>query len=1334
MHRFTKTACVAVLMIGAGVGYGQLPPDSPERETLLAKRDQLTKQASTLLKGQKLTEATRVVEERLGVEKQIFGGTHPEVEKTLNILVEFYRAAGDWSGIARARKEMAEITEKAHGPKHWRTRSARAEAATSAAVAQLPANRREEWEATESDLQGGMKLLQSRAPGDAITPLKRAVTESKRLLGEKTTDYAAKLQVLALAYMKTGQLRPASEAFAGLVLQNRELYDEPHPETTVNTYFLGAVLRKCGRSGEAEPLLIRSLRDARELAKDGGVSPNMLFSMIRGLGAYYLELEDTGEAGPLVREVRQTAARNYGELSDEFVSALTDAGLFHIIRYEFDEAEAVLEKAAELAPKVYGPRSSQPARVLYRYGELFRKMGRYRRAEAELKSALAVLDKADPPAPDQVVACENELGLVTLDLGFPRDALPYFIRAVEGGKRLYGEDHPMYAALLHNLALAREKGGEFPEAERLYTRALEIKQAREKDGLDAAITLETLGSFYLAAHDYARAEPLLRKALDIRVRVRGENHPVVATTFNELGVLYLTRGDYRRAEPFLRRAAESRQKVLGRHPDTAKSFDNYAKLYAAMGNLLRAAELYRAALDIRRAVLPDGHPDLAVGVNNLATVLGEVGAWDKAEPLFREAVAMIEKSGSEKRPQLAVALQNLGMACDALNRRDEAGKYLTRSLELWDEHAKAHPGSRPHPDRAGTLSSLAVLRWRQDKGADALELMSKAVAVRRGALGPDHPLLAITIINQGMMLRAVGRPKEATAAVEAALRIEQRSLDQVFGFASEPEMLAYAAQVQSSLFQVIALVADRPDDPAAVEHALGWVVRRKGIVLDTLCRYRTLESSIEGDPALAAQVREYRGLRQQFVDMSLSPGPTDGNEEIARLEGKANALQAAISRRFTEDRPVRETEWGLAQIRASLPRRAALVEYVRVRAADLLRGGRNEESRYVAFVLTADPKKPARMFDLGPAEEVDGAVAAVRKKLGPIGPEAEAQEERFYKRAAVRLYEKVFKDLAPALDGVETLLVSPDGALNHVPFAALVGPGGRYLIESYRIAVLPSARDLIRPRAGERGEGVVVFADPDFDLDPDQRVRPGKRPAVPVGRSAGAGFRTGWTRLAGARAEAGAIRKALAGSALGPVRVFEGRDATEEEVKAVRSPRILHFATHGQFVEKVAGLAPADLRTPAARVMAADNPLLRSAIILAGANRPPPDLGPRTEDGLLTAEEVALLDLRGTDLVVLSACESGLGKVEDGEGVYGLRRAFLHAGARSVVASLYTVPDTETAGLMGQFYTRLAGGKGKLDALRGAQLAAIRERHGDKDDRPAHPCYWAGFILIGDSN
>jgi MYXO-CTERM domain-containing protein len=357
--------------------------------------------------------------------------------------------------------------------------------------------------------------------------------------------------------------------------------------------------------------------------------------------------------------------------------------------------------------------------------------------------------------------------------------------------------------------------------------------------------------------------------------------------------------------------------------------------------------------------------------------------------------------------------------------------------------------------------------------------------------------------------------------------------------------------------------------------------------------------------------------------------------------------------------------------------------------------------------------------DLGEAAPVEAAVEALLEKLRRAATDP--------KPAARALDALVMEPVRRLLGETRQVFLSPDGALNLVPFAALRDEEGHYLIERYAFTYLTSGRDLVRFGASSPAhEGPVVVAAPDFGAVP--KATPGRAAAAAKGRRSADMGAGAWKPLPFAAEEGRALSQQLPGA-----RIFIGAQATENAIKALRSPTLLHIATHGFFLPDQPELrAPSsfndmsfsspELRGGARRALPyAENPLLRSGLIFAGANRGQSG----NDDGVLTALEASQLDLTGTELVVLSACETGVGDAPSGEGVYGLRRALVIAGAETQVMSLWKVSDEATREQMQAYYGRLLKGGGRSDAMRQVQLAML------SDPQRAHPYFWASFIVSG---
>jgi CHAT domain-containing protein len=430
------------------------------------------------------------------------------------------------------------------------------------------------------------------------------------------------------------------------------------------------------------------------------------------------------------------------------------------------------------------------------------------------------------------------------------------------------------------------------------------------------------------------------------------------------------------------------------------------------------------------------------------------------------------------------------------------------------------------------------------------------------------------------------------------------------------------------------------------------------------------------------------------------------------------------------DRTLRDAS--LEHVAAALPEDSALVELACFDEWTLPGplAPPESKSRYLALVLHAGKPEAVAFVDLGYAEHIDGLVASYRSAVTCEQESVDGRTWNLPASLAAPVVPEAGEALRVALDpllvalgSTRRVFVAPDGELCRLPLEVVPAAGGGYLVDEYHFSYLTSGRDLLRFGAGAVGAPgeAVVIADPDFDLAAVKGAPP-EAPAATALQSRDLHGNVGpFTRLPGIEKEGRAVAKQL------QVTPWLGAEALEERLRALRSPRVLHVATHGFFLhDQATPAAPAG--DPFGRLVAAgrENPLLRSGLALAGANtwlagRPlPPEAG----DGLLNGEDVAGMDLGATELVVLSACETGLGEVHRGEGVYGLRRAFTVAGAKTLVMSLWKVPDEETQRLMQTFYEGLSKGQGRSEALREAQKKLRAEN--------PRPRYWGAFICQGE--
>jgi CHAT domain-containing protein len=643
----------------------------------------------------------------------------------------------------------------------------------------------------------------------------------------------------------------------------------------------------------------------------------------------------------------------------------------------------------------------------------------------------------------------------------------------------------------------------------------------------------------------------------------------------------------------------------------------------------------------------------------------------------------------------------------------------------------------------------------------ALPLHQRAAEIRRTALGEDHPDYADSLHNLAAILTASDRAAEALPLLQQVAAIDDRMIGQVLSIGSERQRIAFLQTLRGRFYVTLSLVLEHlGESPAAVRSAFDLVLRRKAIAAEATATQR--DAVLGGKyPSLRPRLQELVALRMQVARATLAgpgpEGPKAHRRRLAEWSAQKERLESELARQVPEmnlERTLRAADHRAVAL--ALPEGVALAEFVRFPIADFhavaARGEKSwQPERYMAFVLRAGDPDDVRMIDLGEAGPIDfmiadfraGVIAVDRDRDITLSPRPEVSSPVSTEGLGTRLRAALFDRLMPALEGHTRLLIAPDGDLTRLPFEVLPGADDSRLIDGYRISYLSCGRDAIRLGATATGTPTspLLFADPDFDLEADGRpTADPKLAAHPAGRHSRDLDRRRdayhFHRLPGTRAEGQRIAALLGVQPALDAAALEGRLKDE-----CRSPHILHLATHGFFLPDqqpdlrpaAPGLGVEPIGFPGEEPGASrlsgpqmEDPMLRSGLALAGANTwlKAGNLPEEAEDGLLTAEDVTGLDLLATELVVLSACETGLGQVHVGEGVFGLRRAFVLAGAKTLVMSLWKVPDEPTRELMEDFYGRLLAGEGRAEALRQAQLA-MKAKYPD-------PFYWGAFICQGD--
>jgi CHAT domain-containing protein len=866
-------------------------------------------------------------------------------------------------------------------------------------------------------------------------------------------------------------------------------------------------------------------------------------------------------------------------------------------------------------------------------------------------------------------------------------------------------------------ALALESAAQFAEARTLFERALALSEAaRGPDSIFSSLMVLHLAGNALETRDDARSTTLYLRAVAMLDKAWGAEHPYPAIARSRLALLQQRAGQGPSAEAMLRPAMETVERTLGaEHPWFALCLMTQANLRDEAGDLDQAESIGRRALAILEAIDDVETNHYAALLNNLGDIARQRRDYTRAETLFLRALALTEKLEGPDSFHVSTDCQNLGII--ARERKDyaRAVAYYTRALSIRERLLGAD-----HPDVAPILNNLANVQRATGDVSGALQTHFRALRIWEATRGPWNRAALNSVGNIARTYASIGDIAQAIAFQRRADAIIERQLDLNLAVGSERQKLAFAGSIAERTDRTVSLSLNEAAGNADASALAALVLlQRKGRVLDAMTETVASVRQRVSAPGDRALLDERNTLTTQLARLALNPPDEDRagdrQQRVNELEARRERIEAALSEHSAELRS-RMLPVTLDAVQAAIPAGAVLLELTVFRPFDP-KAERNAEAyrsaHYGAFIIgrTGAP----RGFDLGPAEAIDRAIDVLRQALRDPARADLRQRAR-------ALDVLVMQPLRAAFGDATRVLISPDGALNLVPFEALVDERGRYLIERYAISYLTSGRDLLRMQVARvaLSPPVIVadplFGEPSATADATRSARPAN--GAPRSITSADELATMYFAPIGGTAEEARAIKALFPEAT----LLTGRLATRAAVAQLQAPRLLHIASHGFFLRDTgAGPVATGTQTNGA-TPSVQNPLLRSGLALAGAN-----LTKEGRDGgILTALEASGLNLWGTKLVTLSACDTGIGEVRNGEGVYGLRRAFMLAGAETLVMTLWPVSDYITREPMAVYYAGLRAGLGRGEALRQAKLAMLRRRNRQ------HPFYWASFIQSGE--
>ncbi|HET6572384.1 MAG TPA: tetratricopeptide repeat protein [Fimbriiglobus sp.] len=1051
-----------------------------------------------------------------------------------------------------------------------------------------------------------------------------------------------------------------------------------------------------GRVREAGPLYEHSLAVFRKLRPD---SPDTA-QLMHNLAAVYAATGRGEEAERLYLSGLKLVAEKAGTGHPMYSQGQHNLATFYSQEGRNAEAAHLFRQALAAKKKTAGPNDPTVAVSLNNLAGVLLDGGDARGAEKLLKEAIGIFEAGGYGDHPHAVVSRNMLAEAYRSQGRPADAAKLAGETLARLEKAVGKDDPAVAGCLVRLGHALKDQAKYTDAEATYKRAIAIRETKLEAGHpDTIVAWSLLADVFRASGRLDDAERLYRKAKVATDARYGKVHPRAADARRELAVCLTELGEYESVERLLTEARKTLEGNKRADPFALRRLDHAtAELYRETGRLAEAGPLYATALKAATDRFGADHPLTTSWAYDAALLQVAGRKYADADRLLTASLAGREKTLGPNHPATLAALELLADVKQQLGRATEAEALARKALDR---------GAATDPMLVVRLSSNLALRSALTGDAKAATAHTRRAvdAVKKvEALYPfDDPLCWLARHNAGFVYAAAGDVPGAVAEFDAARRAVRRFLAEALPGLSEREQLFVLEKFdRSNLHVALNLGPDHATDSVVATRTAEWLLNGKAVA------HEALAAAVRGTGAAdRSPVRATLNLRRQAAGIAITPAAT----------GRKRPADPWVS---------------FAALQAALPSGSVFIDVVRLDSyrIGLGRFAERQPARYVAWVTgkTGAPK----VIALGPADKIDAAVSAARKAIADapatIRSDGEPAAEKKLRVAAADLSKLVLEPLKKAAGSATAWYVAPDGELWLYPWAALPTAGGTYLAEAVDVRYVTSGRDLLPHATVDTARDCVVVADPDFDAGAGRPRVPSVAPTGGRGVAALLG-RVG--RLPGTAVEARAVAPKLAALAGREPTVLTGERATERGVRLAVRPRVLMLATHGFYLppepeHRAAGKNWYEALTlPLAVGDEAVNPLRRSGLLLAGCNREPKS----GDDGVLTGLDVLGLDLHGCELVVLSACETGLGEVRDGEGVGGLRQAFLAAGAKRVMSTLWQVPDLESARLMSRCFELQASGQPAGMALRQAQLETVRRRR--DANAAAHPFFWSAYTLTG---
>ena len=1251
-------------------------------KTLLAQADSLHKQGLELVSNGEYQEAIVCFINAAEIRGEILGKEDLEYLRSLNNIGVCYDYLEEYDKAIEYLEQARSIRERIVGKEHP--------------------------DYLQSLKNIGRHFVRIEDYSTAIDFYKQVLNIQEVTEGRENADYASTLRIIGDCYYNLEDYSASLEQYKNALTINEGLYDKDDVRCASLIYDIADCYYYLDNLDAALDHFKQSLKIYEETY---GQNHQECLRSLDNVGFCYKELGNYTDA---IEHYKRALTIDEQLLVEDNTDHLSRLFLIARCYYALGNYTEALEYLT-LYDKSYGKEDIDLVDCLNDIGACYYNLGDYAESLISYQRVLAIYNENDDIKDSGYATSLRGIGNYYYVTGDYVQSLTFHKLALDSYERVRGKKHPDYAMILGDIGDCYYRLDNLEAALDHYQQAKEIYENFGLDDIGYAGCMERIANCYASLGDYSEAMTYYRQVLTLREKVLGKEHPDYAAVFYNIALCYNDMGYYIESIEYLRQALSLTEKTLGKdHPEYADCLSAIGENYCDLGDYAKALDNVHQALEITEKVFGREHPDYANKLLNIGACLYDMQDYKAAIGFFKQARDIYEIVYGKNHTRYTIVLNDLGACYAGLGDNNKALDCFRLALSINETLV-----GKNHPEYAKCLTNLGCSYEGIGDYSMALEYFRQAFALYESFYGKNHPEYANGLMNLGECYYLMDDVANAAYYYNSYSNVISSYVTSTFSSLTEPKRALfwnkYGMFFTSQLYSISTSIHTSRMNCAAYDGSL----LGKGLLLnaETEMRKLILESNDE------EILRQYNEVQESKIKLDkFYEDPVGKKAAIDSLNNVIETRQQELMKRskafgdYTRNLALKWTD-----VQSALGKKDIAIEFQTYTHQDT--------TFYIALTLRPGYTEP-HLVALFNSEDLKGVRARYDKPTGM---------RDYY--SAPSLTKLIWGRLSNELTGVRNVYFSPAGELNNIGIEYLLDEDGDHLVSEKRnFYRLTSTRELVKERKPTKMTSATVYGGIRYDVTPETRLTGDESESERLASAAtrswlpmGELSRARWDYLPGTKEEADAISSTLFSRKVHN-NLIEGEACTEESFKALSGMKndVIHIATHGFYwteTEATTGVVETSFFAQDGEHNAPkeDKALTRSGLLFAGAQNTfeGKDIPIDVEDGILTAKDISRMDLRGTELAVLSACQSGLGEVT-GDGVFGLQRGFKKAGVQSLVMSLWKVSDEATKIMMTRFYENLARGRSKYDSFQEAQNY-LRKYDGGLYDEPE---YYSAFVLL----